>query len=390
MDLLDGLLIALAAMAAIGGWRVGFVARAFSWVGMTLGIFLASRILPNIIESQKDASAEALLLMVLAVLLAGGFIGQICGYIVGDRVRVGIARGPARQIDRSLGAVAGVIGVAVAFWLLLPTMADTPGWASQQARGSLLAGLTHDHLPRPPDTVRALRSLVGDDIFPRVLDGLGEAPALGPPPPESGLDPATSARVASSTVLVESNACSKVREGSGAVIGEGLIVTNAHVVAGSSKTRVFRYPDGDALSATIVAFDANRDVAILRVPDIGRPALPLAQAAPKPGDIGAAFGHPGGGPLAVQPYQVGSVVNAIGRDIYDDARTKREVLFLAAKLAPGDSGGALVDPKGVVEGVAFAIAPDQSNVAYALTVGEVRPVLANAGAGAVDPGPCLG
>jgi hypothetical protein len=49
-----------------------------------------------------------------------------------------------------------------------------------------------------------------------------------------------------------------------------------------------------------------------------------------------------------------------------------------------------VDSTGNLEGVAFAIAPDQPNVAYALTLDEVRPVLASAGSDAVSTGPCIG
>lgn len=390
MDALDVALVGLVAVAAVGGYRAGFTARMSSWLGMALGIFLASRLLPTVVEHQSDASAEGLLLLVVVILLIGAITGQVAGFVVGVRMRLAIPRGSFERADRAGGALAGVVGVLLAFWLLLPTMADTPGWPAQQARGSALAELVHDRLPVPPDTVRALRQLVGDDVFPRVLDGLGGAPDLGTPPPGTGIDEALADRVAASTVQVESEECSRVREGSGVVLGDELVVTNAHVVAGSSQARVFRHPDGDSLDATIVAFDPARDLAVLRVPGIDRPALPLDDGSFGSGGVGAVFGHPLGGALALQPFSVGEVVDAAGRDIYDSARTNRQVLFLAAHLQPGDSGGALVDGRGEVVGIAFAIAPDDPNVAYALSVGEVQPVLASAGQGAVDPGPCLG
>ena len=80
---------------------------------------------------------------------------------------------------------------------------------------------------------------------------------------------------------------------------------------------------------------------------------------------------------------------AIGRDLYDTRETRRQVFILAADLAPGDSGGGLVNQSGTVVGVAFAIAPDRSGTAYALTTDELRPVLAAGGAVAVNTGPCL-
>jgi len=66
------------------------------------------------------------------------------------------------------------------------------------------------------------------------------------------------------------------------------------------------------------------------------------------------------------------------------------VLFLASKLAPGDSGGALVNQGGAVIGVAFAIAPDEPSTAYAISDKELRPVLAEPRAGAVGTGDCVG
>ncbi len=67
----------------------------------------------------------------------------------------------------------------------------------------------------------------------------------------------------------------------------------------------------------MVAFDPRRDVAILRVPSIDRPSLPLADAAVA--ETGAVYGHPGGGVLQITPFRVGQKIVAVGADIYDKA-----------------------------------------------------------------------
>jgi S1-C subfamily serine protease len=170
------------------------------------------------------------------------------------------------------------------------------------------------------------------------------------------------------------------------VVGDDLIATNAHVVAGESKTIVER-SDGSEVDATVVAFDPARDLAIVSAPGLNRPALGRAEA--HEGDRGAVFGHPGGGDLRVAPYEVGREVTATGTDIYDRSRTERAVLILSAELHPGDSGGALVNPDGAVVGVAFAIAPDKGGVAYALDRSELEAVLATVSTSEVDTGPCL-
>jgi S1-C subfamily serine protease len=101
------------------------------------------------------------------------------------------------------------------------------------------------------------------------------------------------------------------------------------------------------------------------------------------------FGYPGGGPLEISPFEVARAVTATGRDLYESHRIRRQVFFLSAELRPGDSGAALVDPNGDVVGVAFAIAPDRRNVAYALTTEELGAVLGGDLGGEVDTGPCL-
>jgi len=384
MDTLDLIVVALAAAAGIGGYRIGFVARATSWVGMAIGIFVATQLIPSLTATETDG--QRLLLVGVVVVFSGAILGQVIGLLAGTQLRMAIPRGHAQTADRVGGAAAGVLGVLVGFWFLLPILAQTPQWPAQQARNSALADFIHEHFPEAPDTTQALRRVLG----PRVFEGFGPAPALGAPPAESGLSAATAEAVARSTVKVEAPACSRIQDGSGFVAGDGLVVTNAHVVAGSNRATVTRYPDGTVLDAEVVAFDPGRDVAVLRVPRLGRPALQLGDAPFGVGDVGAVFGHPLGGSLKLSPFQVGQAVDARGFDIYDSHRTTRHIFVLSADLAPGDSGGALVDASGVVEGVAFAIAPDEPHVAYALTLEEVRPVLAGDLSAPVDTGPCIG
>jgi S1-C subfamily serine protease len=272
--------------------------------------------------------------------------------------------------------------------VMLPAMADVPGWPSRAVRESVLARTIHDVFPEPPDTLQALRRLVGEDQFPRVFSDLTPSRDVGPPPEASGLAPEVEATVARSTVKVSGAACRRIQEGSGFAAGPDLIVTNAHVVAGQRQTSV-RRPDGRTLDATVIVFDPDRDLALLRVAGLGQDPLPIGDA--EVGATGAVFGHPGGQEsLRISPAAVRQRVNALGRDLYDSHPTRRDVFVLAANLRPGDSGGALVNASGTVVGVAFAIAPDRPGTAYALTTAELRPVLGAApSAGPADTGPCL-
>jgi S1-C subfamily serine protease len=386
VNTLDLLVLAAGVGAAFGGYRLGLLARVTSWMGMAAGTVVGALLLPPVLRAVDTASDAQLLFITMGVLLGTAFIGQALGLWVGGRLHVALPGGTVRSADRGAGAVAGVLGVLVGLWLLLPLMSDVPGWFASQSRSSTVARWVDERFPPAPDTMATLRRLVGGDQFPRVFDALQPAPDLGPPPSVTGIPQAVVDAVVPSTVKVEGTACRRIQDGSGFVAGSGLVVTNAHVVAGESETVVQR-SDGSEVRATVVAFDPRRDIAILSAPGLNRQPLSIVDVAE--GGVGAVFGHPGGGPLRAAPFQVGRAVTATGTDIYDRDRTERKVLILSSSLAPGDSGAALIDPQGRVVGIAFAIAPDKPGVAYALDIEELQPVLAGDLSHPVDTGPCL-
>lgn len=387
MNVLDLALLAVAGFALVGGWRLGFIARVSSWIGAIGGIVLAVWVLPTGLRTfaTRISPLGSLFVIIAAVLLAAA-VGGALGELVGQQLRRVVAPGPLRSADRALGAVAGVCGIAVSVWLLLPALSNVPGNVAQYTRGSKIVAAMEAVAPRPPDTVRALRALVGDTRFPQVFDNLRPAPDTGPPPADIPVPAAVVERARASTVNVESEGCGGLHEGSGFAVAADTIVTNAHVVAGGSRIRV-RRPDQRVVGAQIVVYDSNRDLAILRAPGLGEDPLPIA--APAVGALAVDIGYPGGQNVPrLAPAAVRDIQPTSGRDIYDRGTVTRRVLFLAASLHPGDSGSPLVDPSGRVIGVAFAIAPDKPNVAFALDTSELRAVLAvtrQPGAG----GPCV-
>jgi S1-C subfamily serine protease len=386
VNVLDVVLVLVAISAAMAGYRLGFVARATSWAGLALGVTVGALVLPSLLRHLQGSSDVTVALVAIAALAGSALLGQALGLVLGTRLNIALPEGPVRRLDQVVGALLGIAGLLVGLWLLLPTLADVPGWTSEQARGSVIAREVNARFPDAPDTLQALRRLVGDNPFPRVFDALRPSPDPGVVPGASGLSDALATSVAASTVKIEGEACSRIQEGSGFFVADDLVVTNAHVVAGEDDSDVV-LPDGSRMDGTVVAFDPVRDLAVLRTSGADRPALPLDEAAV--GTSGGVFGHPGGGPLEISPFEVGEQITAVGTDIYDSRRSERKVLVLAADLAPGDSGGALVDPRGQVVGVAFAIAPDRPSVAYALDVDEVTAVLSGDLTQERDTGDCL-
>ncbi len=384
--MLDIALVLFAVSAAVGGYRLGFLARASSWLGLAVGVVVGALVLPELLPRIEGASDVTKMLVAVATMVGCALIGQALGLVLGSRLHAELPLGAARRTDQVAGAGFGVVGVLVVLWILLPTLAHVQGWTAEQARSSRIAREVAERFPNPPDTLEALRRIMGDDPFPQVFDALQPAPDVGAAPGASGLSQETAERVSRSTVKVEGPACGRIQEGSGFFVADDLVVTNAHVVAGQDETFV-ELSDGDELEAEVVAFDPQRDLAVLRTEDADRAPLPLRVA--EVDDTGGVFGRPGGGPLEISPFRVSDQITAVGNDIYDRDRTRREVLVLAAELAPGDSGSALVDPAGQVVGVAFAVAPDKPGVSYALALEELEAVLATDLGSEDDTGGCL-
>jgi len=383
----DLLVLAAVALAAVGGYRVGFVARVAGWAGWALGLAAGAAIIPGLLGNFQGPDPQIRVLIVIGAFLLAASLGAALGEAAGARLRRLIPVGALRQADKAAGAGAGGLGVLVLLWLLLPALSEIPGELSRQVRNSSVARAVDTAAPRAPKSLQALRRLVTDANFPEVFSNLRPAPGSGAPPGDLALAQGVANRVRASTVKVSGTACGRILQGSGFSPAADTIVTNAHVVAGVDRPQVLR-PDGRLLNATVQVFDPARDLAVLRVSGLGQAALPVDSAGP--GTAGAVFGHPGGqDALEISPARIESRVNALGRDIYNRASTRRDIFILASELAPGDSGGALVDASGAVVGVAFAIAPDRPGTAYALSDRELASVLALPRSGTVDTGACL-
>ena len=388
MDTLDLIILAAAAMAAVGGYRLGFLGRVVSWLGLAIGFFVAVKVLPAVVTGMRNDTPSTLVAVAVIVLVGGAMVGQAIGLLAGGRLHSILPLGPLRLADRATGALVGAAGVVVVLWLLVPSLAAVPGWPARAVSGSAISRMVATDLPPPPTALQVLRRLLSGNA-PEVFAALQPGTASGPPPAGSPLSAAVTAQVQASTVKVEGQACGAIYEGSGFAVGPDLVATNAHVVAGEGpgNTSVL-LPSGRTRSATVVMFDPNRDLALLSVPGLGQAPLPIAT--PAVGAVGAVFGHPGGNDqLYITPARVATIETAVGPDIYDRHNTRRTVLVLASALAHGDSGGALADTSGRVIGVAFAISANQSGTSYALGSNELRAALAEPRSAAASTGGCL-
>ncbi len=375
MTALDLGLVVLVLLALVAGFRVGLVARIASWAGLIAGVLATWWTAPQLLavlpttEPRLRFVAVLTLGLTLLVMLSAGFS------LLGGRVRRWIRRWIVLDvIDRSAGAVAGVLVLALLVWVLAPIAAAVPGGLARQVRSSVAVAAMAEFAPPPPDAVGLVRRAIDLSGIPLVLDVFESAPAVGSPPGDLDLAGPSTQQAAASVVRIDARGCNRRSSGSGFVLDTNLVVTNAHVVAGAEALLVHT-PRGLPRDAEVVAFDADRDLALLAVDGLDLPALARGPASVQ--SHAFVIGHPGGQETQrVAPVRIDRRREAIGRDIFDDRPASRRVLVLAADLERGDSGAPVIDAEGRVVGVVFAVSPDRPTTAFALDDTELDAFLA--------------
>jgi serine protease Do len=149
--------------------------------------------------------------------------------------------------------------------------------------------------------------------------------------------------------------------GAGVLVGEGLVLTSNHVV---SRGRSFKVTldDGASYEARVLSRALETDLALLSIPANGHPFAVFSAEEPRPGELVFAFGHPWG----ERAVLTGGVLSAVTM-----ARTPRgdiPVLRTDARLAPGNSGGPLLNAAGEVIGLNAMIFGGDQGIAIAASV----------------------
>ena len=383
---IDWVIVLFTVVLAGYGYRQGFLVGALSLVGFAVGAYLGTRLAPLLLD-QGARSPFAPLLGLLGAILAGGVLASGLEGLA-SRARAALPIPGLRAADGLLGAgLTACVGLGVV-WIIGAVVLQAS--ASAPLRGELQrsAILTELDAVLPPSGA-ILNALARFDPQPGVRGPVADVPA----PARGSLARAGVRAAARSVVRVTGTACGLGVEGSGWVSGPdagGLVVTNAHVVAGTASENVRIQGVGRTYEAHVIVFDPRRDLAVLSVP--GLPA-PSSRQGPSLKASGGAVvaGFPLDGPFRLDSARVRDVLTATGADIYGTPGVVRQVYSLYARVQPGNSGGPLLSPNGSVVGIVFARSLDNDQTGYALTLDEARPVLdaANASTDLVSTGACV-
>ncbi len=379
VTLIDIVIVVFALSFGAVGYLRGFIVSGLSLAGFAGGAYLGTRIGPELL-SEGSSSPYAPVFGLLGALLAGTMIAAGLERVA-ERLRNFIRIPGFGFVDGLLGmalSVALALGMA---WVLGVVALQTPG--ARELRRDIQRSEILSRLNEALPSDKLLKALARFDPFPGIDGPLAQVP---PPTPKIAGDPDVRAAGAS-VVKILGTACGLGVAGSGWVAGQGIVVTNAHVVAGQDDTTVQPRGDGPRLDATPIAFDPRNDLAVLRVDGLDARALPLAPEVQQ-GEAAAVLGFPLNGPYDVRAARVGSTQTVLADDAYGRGPIRRKIVVFRGTVRPGNSGGPLVDPAGRVAATVFAARRSAGpRTGYAVPFDIVKRTLAGARE-PVDTGPC--
>jgi Trypsin-like peptidase domain/Colicin V production protein len=377
----DWIIAGFTLLMALWGWAQGLIVGALSLAGFAGGALAGSRLGPLLLE-EGSRSPYAPLFALVGALLLGGVLAsglELLGYHLRGRLgeRLGLLDGVGGA------ALVGCLGLGLA-WLAGAVALQTPGARELREpvqRSAILREL-NEILPPSGGIIKALARF---DPFPRIE---GPNPEVRAPDARILRDPEVQA-AGRSVVKVLGTACGLGVQGSGWIAGDGVVVTNAHVVAGQDDTTVQIGGEGPAHDADAIWFDPTNDLAVLHASGIrGAPSLRIDADAPQ-GTSGAILGFPENGPYDVQPGRLGQTQTVTTQDAYGRGPIRRTITALRGLVRSGNSGGPMVDGDGEVVTTVFAATlGDGGGSGFGVPDPIVREALAGADTG-VDTGPCV-
>jgi S1-C subfamily serine protease len=378
LTVLDWGIVAFIVALALWGYQQGLIVGALTLAGFGLGAFLGSRVGPWLLN-QGSESPYAPLCAAMGALLIGSFVAvTLEAFAHGLRSKV--IRGPAMHFADGAGGAMLIAAAALGLtWVFGAVALHAPG--ATELRGDVQRSLILRNLNGVlPPSGPILKALNRVDPAPSVS---GPSTAVAPPDSTVASDPDVR-NAGNSVVKVLGTACGLGVEGSGWMAAPGLVVTNAHVVAGEDDTSVVTQA-GTSLTATPVFYDPGNDLAVLGVA-LDVPALPLVPD-PQSGSSAAVLGFPENGPFTISPARFGETSQVISEDAYGRGPRQREISSLRGNVRSGNSGGPVVDTGGRVLGTVFAATTSGPAGGFAVPNDVVRSALRNIN-GPVDTGPC--
>jgi S1-C subfamily serine protease len=382
MTAIDWLIVALVLVLVPIGFSRGLMVAGLGLGGFAIGAAAGARLAPLLLEGGSGSPYAPGVALLGGVVLGGGIAIVLEGVALSLRGRLA-DHGPLARMDAIGGGIVfAVLALAIA-WVAGALALNAPALRGvrDDVQGSLILGALNDAVPPSGPVLNVLNQI---DPTPEIAGPSADVPAA----PEGIVNDPDVQRASQSVVHVLGSACGLNVSGSGWVVADDRVVTNAHVVAGEDDTTVTTR-DGRELDAVAVAYRPRDDIAVLRVDGLDLQPLPMADGADA-GTVGAVLGFPGAGDFSAVPARLGTTGEVTSVDSYGEGPIQREMTSFRGEVISGNSGGPMVDGDGRVRTTVFAATVDaEHREGLGVPNDLVRDAVDAAGSDEVSTGDCL-
>lgn len=389
LNWIDIIIFGLLGLSIYLGAKIGFLTQFLTVGAIVAALFASGWLFPKILPF--DNQNLRTILNTALVLTATAYAG-LRGFDLGQKIHWSFRFGNLRrlplpkQLEMYAGALPAVIGTLLVVWLLGVGISRLP---FEGFSNSVSDSIVVQHLARALPSVPSVFAEFDEEIDPNDQPDIAARTKPYKNFNYSEADfKAASAKASDSVVRITSFGCGGVVSGSGFYVGHNLVMTNAHVIAGVRRPIV--KTGDDSIGGVPVIFNPGLDFAVLKLRDIGLPALQFVSTPPATDTTVAVLGYPGGN-FKASPGILRDNLSVSGSNIYQTGTFKRQAYGIQAQTDKGDSGGPVTLKDGTVAGMVFSKAADTPDYAYALPASYLKNALDKAGASnqRVSTGACV-
>lgn len=356
----DLIILLALAHAFYHGIKIGFVALSLGFGGLFAVLFIGGETLPHILPIHNQTIR---ILLSDNVVLMASVLVAIRGFEYGERLHIKLGEGKAHIIESAAGLILSLGSALALIWILAAGIETLPAaHISNGISGSLIDQTLNRLMPPVPDVLDEFDTLLNPNTSVRVLNKFAPGSTISVAPVPTSV-PALVVHSRNSVARITSFGCNGIIDGSGFVVAPEIVVTNAHVIAGIRQPVV--KIGTSSYEATPVLFDPNQDIALLRVSKLRSHPLTLTTTVQPAQTKVYAVGYPKS-IYSVSPGTILDSETAIESNIYALGSITRTIYALAVNIAPGSSGGPVLDTNGRVVGMIFAQSTLTNKIAYAI------------------------
>ena len=379
MNFIDVLIVSLCLIFGWIGFRRGILRTILSIIGLFVGGFLASASLPYLQNLLSNYSFLLKPTVNFSFIFFGASLGMFLFGIVGSFLRVVLLP------FAFLKAIDSLIGLFLALIAVLATTLTVANAARVIPNKFIKESFAKSIIVKEieiytPSNLRNFFIKIQENItnspLPEVFQSLVQSNFVTNKIEDEIEIPDVIKNSKNSVVRIDgiAESCSAAMTGTGFIVANERVITNAHVVAGVEDPVISQPNSSSQIEGKVIYINRQKDVAVLFVPGLMGDKLTFMGPVTA-NELGFVIGYPNGGNIKTIPVSISSEFESLGSDIDGQGQISREVIVFGGDIKPGNSGGPLLNQQGQALGMVFAADAQAKSTGYALAPQEMVEII---------------